>query len=89
MFATYHALQGMMFCEYFTRNLMSSLAHQSAWELAEILHRDISAGNIMIDVESPENKPRGFLNDWDLCKYAEDLKKPTTQPAGRSVSCHV
>ncbi|KIP08662.1 hypothetical protein PHLGIDRAFT_126863 [Phlebiopsis gigantea 11061_1 CR5-6] len=58
-------------------------AHRSAWELAEILHRDISVGNIMINVESSD-KPEGFLNDWDLCKYAEDLRKPTTQPAGRS-----
>lgn len=40
----------------------------------------------MIDVESPEDNPKGFLNDWDLCKYKEDLDKPASQPAGRSVS---
>lgn len=61
--------------------------HRDAWELARILHRDVSVGNIMIDVESPEDDPAGFLNDWDLCKFAEDLDKPASQPAGRSVSC--
>ena len=39
----------------------------------------------MIDVESPEDEPVGFLNDWDLCKYEEDLDQPASQPAGRSV----
>ena len=62
-------------------------AHRQAWEKAQILHRDVSVGNIMIDVESPEDDdPEGFLNDWDLCKYVEDFSKPAAQPAGRSVS---
>ena len=63
------------------------LGHHGAWVIARILHRDVSVGNIMIDVESPEDEPLGFLNDWDLCKFAEDLNQPPSQPAGRSVSC--
>lgn len=57
--------------------------HQQAWENAGVLHRDISVGNIMIDIETG----RGFLNDWDLCKYKEDFQLYTapTQPAGISV----
>lgn len=62
------------------------LAHRKAWESANILHRDVSVGNIMIDVESDEEQPIGFLNDWDLCKYVEDFSKPAAQPGGRSVS---
>ena len=51
-----------------------------AWENAKILHNDVSAGNIMIDVETGE----GFLNDWDLCKYKEDMGTATQH--SRSVS---
>ncbi|KAJ3559199.1 hypothetical protein NM688_g481 [Phlebia brevispora] len=58
-------------------------AHRDAWEKAGILHRDISVNNILIDIDSPANKPLGFLNDWDLCKYKADLAKTATQN-GRS-----
>lgn len=67
-------------------------AHRDAWENAKVLHRDISAGNILIyydeddDPDSGEEvMPRGILNDWDLCKYKEDLNSGATQ-RGRSVS---
>ncbi|KAJ3485949.1 hypothetical protein NLI96_g4578 [Meripilus lineatus] len=43
-------------------------AHKAAWEKAGVLHRDISPGNILIT----ENG-RGILNDWDMCKYKEDV----------------
>lgn len=46
-------------------------AHKEAWETAGILHRDVSMGNILIDTES--RAVRAFLNDWDLCKYKEEL----------------
>ncbi|EKM56600.1 uncharacterized protein PHACADRAFT_207804 [Phanerochaete carnosa HHB-10118-sp] len=57
-------------------------AHQEAWEEARILHRDISIGNIMIDTQTG----KGFLNDWDLCKYREDMetKRPASEPSGIS-----
>ncbi|EKM56603.1 uncharacterized protein PHACADRAFT_194196, partial [Phanerochaete carnosa HHB-10118-sp] len=57
-------------------------AHQEAWEDARILHRDISVGNIMIDTETGQ----GFLNDWDLCRYREDMetKQPASEPSGIS-----
>lgn len=58
-----------------------AVAHKEAWEKAEILHRDISCGNILID----DNKEGfGFLNDWDLCK-SKDIKEATQ--ANRSVGC--
>lgn len=55
-----------------------------AWEKAEILHRDISCGNILID-DLPDDQqldasgkpwppgPRGFLNDWDMCAFKSEL----------------
>ena len=38
------------------------VAHDAAYYDAKILHRDISAGNIMISEEGG-----GFLIDWDMC----------------------
>ncbi|KAI0791359.1 hypothetical protein C8Q75DRAFT_876430 [Abortiporus biennis] len=54
------------------------LAHQCAWEDAEILHRDISPNNIVI-VEKEPGKFIAILIDWDLCKYKEDMMKKPTQ----------
>ena len=56
-------------------------AHKQAWENAHILHRDVSMSNILIDVKTGS----GFLNDWDLCKYGEELGGPPSQE-NRSVS---
>ena len=57
------------------------VAHQDAWEKAGVLHRDVSMGNILIDVITGN----GFLNDWDLCKYKEEMNQVASQPS-RSVS---
>lgn len=63
-----------------------SPAHGGAWA-AGILHHDISIGNIMIDVEeSNATEWCGFLTDWDLCKYKEDLEDHVPCLPGRSVS---
>ncbi|KAI0319060.1 hypothetical protein OF83DRAFT_1112345 [Amylostereum chailletii] len=43
-------------------------AHALAFALLKILHRDISAGNILITEDG-----RGLLIDWDLCR---DLSSP-------------
>ena len=53
-----------------------------------MLHRDISVGNIMIDVEpGPDGLARSFLNDWDLAKWEEafNLNYGPSQPMGISV----
>ncbi|GJE86559.1 hypothetical protein PsYK624_026390 [Phanerochaete sordida] len=61
---------------------LAIVAHRQAWEKAEVLHRDVSAGNIMIDVHTG----KGFLNDWDLAKYKEDLGSgaPASEAGGIS-----
>ena len=50
------------FCYYF-------IAHEGACIDCKILHRDISAGNIIID------DSRGWLIDWDMVK-SEDKQSP-------------
>ena len=57
------------------------IAHKHAWEKTQILHGDVSMGNILIDIKTGD----GFLNDWDLCKYKHELGGPTGQHA-RSVN---
>lgn len=66
------------------KGLIPRLAHQQAYELG-ILHRDISAGNILMTLQ-PENR-RGFLIDWDHCIFLNDaLKKRTGTRVQRTVS---
>ncbi|TFY58016.1 hypothetical protein EVJ58_g6674 [Rhodofomes roseus] len=56
--------------------------HRQAWELKELLHRDISAGNILILRYFDKNgkmRSIGILIDWDLCKkkkYLETVLRP-------------
>ncbi|KAI0091424.1 hypothetical protein BDY19DRAFT_1046438 [Irpex rosettiformis] len=62
-------------------------AHENAWDVG-ILHRDISANNIMRvidqDVEDDNLVPvKGILNDWDLARHKDDLGNDATQ-VGRS-----
>ncbi|KAF8067990.1 hypothetical protein FPV67DRAFT_1780966 [Lyophyllum atratum] len=45
-------------------------AHRQAYERCTIIHRDISARNILVDDEG-----RGILNDWDLVKHESELKR--------------
>ena len=55
-------------------NRLFFLAHTEAYEKANILHRDISSGNILIGDRG------GLLIDWGLSKYAKDLGKKSRQP---------
>ncbi|KAL4252369.1 hypothetical protein ABKN59_004888 [Abortiporus biennis] len=70
-----------------SRNLCTYVAqamdgHGRAWVDAEVIHRDVSPENILID-EDPEggsrDTPEGFIHDWDLCKYKEELNAGPAQ----------
>lgn len=58
-----------------------ALGHQDAYEKAKVLHRDISAKNIMIN---PLTK-RGLLIDWDLAKHMDTDRGLQSSQSGRSV----
>ncbi|KAL0959974.1 hypothetical protein HGRIS_011636 [Hohenbuehelia grisea] len=47
------------------------LGHQDAYRKSLLLHRDISAGNILIVTEN--GRRHGMLNDWDLAKNTDKL----------------
>ena len=49
------------------------LAHDAAYYDANILHHNISAGNIMI----LEGGGGGFLIDWDICVRIEEGAEPS------------
>ena len=62
--------------------IFSYEGHEEAWTKANILHRDVSMGNILIDVDSKE----AFLNDWDHCEFASELgESASSGQHGRSV----
>ncbi|THH27319.1 hypothetical protein EUX98_g6862 [Antrodiella citrinella] len=58
--------------ELCTAILYALRAHELVWNL-EILHRDISDGNIVIFENPVTGAISGLLIDWDLCKYKKDL----------------
>ncbi|KAK0186650.1 hypothetical protein F5146DRAFT_1227254 [Armillaria mellea] len=49
-------------------------AHQQAFEKLEIMHQDISVGNILI-TEDINGYLGGILIDWDLCQSVDNLTK--------------
>jgi serine/threonine protein kinase len=50
------------------------IAHGDAYDKAEILHRDISSGNILITATGG-----GLLIDWDLCKELKHIREGQAQ----------
>ena len=55
--------------------MISDIAHHDAYTNAKVLHRDISMGNILINIDKEE----AFLNDWDLCKYRGEMDSVASQ----------
>ena len=63
-------------------------AHKKAYK-AGYMHRDISAGNILIyttEDESGNVVTIGLLADWELCKHVDDRGEGPRQP-DRTVGC--
>ncbi|KDQ30030.1 hypothetical protein PLEOSDRAFT_154739 [Pleurotus ostreatus PC15] len=62
------------------RDLVSCIAdameaHQLVYDKLHILHRDISAGNILISALDSEEARHGILIDWDHCIFMNRLSK--------------
>jgi len=58
------------------------VAHRDAYSKARILHRDVSAGNILIT-----EKGGGILIDWDLSKKVKEYAEPKPRLHSRTVRC--
>ncbi|PIL33435.1 hypothetical protein GSI_04057 [Ganoderma sinense ZZ0214-1] len=54
------------------------LAHEEAYD-AGIIHRDISAGNILLCMQD-DGEWYGLLNDWELSKKVDSLDSEARQP---------
>lgn len=95
------ALKGEMtiFSTVSPRNLTHIIAHEAACNRANILHRDISPGNILIfgdnklrNSKSGEsgshdsNIEGGMLIDWDLSKIIQPDNERTSRQYTRTVS---
>ncbi len=50
-------------------SFMHFTAHKVAYTKCQLLHRDISGGNILI-----QSNGKGLLNDWDMAVKEEDLQ---------------
>ncbi|KAI0328293.1 hypothetical protein GY45DRAFT_1017306 [Cubamyces sp. BRFM 1775] len=57
------------------------IGHQRAWTRAQVMHRDVSLGNVLItDEESPERATSsGFLHDFDYSSMVESLRAAISQ----------
>jgi RIO-like serine/threonine protein kinase len=62
-------------------------AHKQAYWRCGILHRDISANNILLTTGL--DFQGGLLIDWDLCKQVDDPEKSTggARQITRTVCC--
>ena len=62
--------------------LFPSLAHEAAYSLKNVLHRDISGGNILIyprvrrdrNGRNPQMVWSGLLSDWELAKPIDTVE---------------
>src|SRR5580693_197572 len=60
--------------------LITSVAHTAAYDKTRILHRDVSAGNILIT-----DNGGGILIDWDLSKKVKEYVDPKPRQHSRTV----
>ncbi|KAF7437537.1 hypothetical protein PC9H_004379 [Pleurotus ostreatus] len=61
-------------------------AHQLVYDKLHILHRDISAGNILISALDSKEARHGILIDWDHCIFMNRLSKDRPTRVNRTVS---
>ncbi|KAH9841745.1 uncharacterized protein C8Q71DRAFT_700328 [Rhodofomes roseus] len=57
-------------------------AHEQAWSEGKVIHRDISADNLLLYWYFDENGKlvcKAILVDWGLCKYADEMDQPSVK----------
>ena len=64
-----------------------AIAHEAVYRLKNVLHRDISNGNILIaKVPGKKGEVEGLLIDWDLCVNVANVR--VARRKGRTVRLH-
>ncbi len=78
------AIEGEHFYRLLLRVRCTNLTegHESAWEIAGILHRDISLGNILIAEDSTRG---GFLHDFDYSSMTEVIPGRQSDPVSAAL----
>ncbi|RPD54995.1 hypothetical protein L227DRAFT_533745 [Lentinus tigrinus ALCF2SS1-6] len=56
------------------------MGHRQAWEMAGVLHRDISVGNILIVDEPEPNSFKGFIHDFDYSSMTDTPPVKNEEP---------
>lgn len=80
--AIYHAFQGLLqlYLRTLCADVQNLIGHRGALQLCNILHRDISGGNILL---LPNGD--GLLNDWDLARDIDEMEMEGQQQHERTV----
>lgn len=60
------------------------LAHSEAYKIG-VIHRDISAGNVLLYYDPKTDEQCGLLNDWELSKKTDSVR-PCGRQLDRTVS---
>ena len=76
------SVRGPSLASFLPRSSPCLVAHRDAYIKARILHRDVSAGNILIT-----EKGSGILIDWDLSKKVKEYIEPKPRLHSRTVRC--
>ncbi|KAH8929759.1 hypothetical protein BT69DRAFT_1275984, partial [Atractiella rhizophila] len=56
-------------------------AHQQAVQYANLLHRDVSVGNVLL-LRTEDGEARGMLIDWELAKDNDKLSAQLPERTG-------
>jgi len=76
------SVRGPSLASFLSESSPCLLAHSDAYSKARILHRDVSAGNILIT-----EKGSGILIDWDLSKKVKESVESKPRLHSRTVRC--
>ncbi len=80
------AMEGVFLHAVCTTTTDHLTAHQLVYDKLHILHRDISAGNILISALDSEETCHGILIDWDHCIFMNRLSTDRQIRVIRTVS---
>ncbi|TFK21746.1 hypothetical protein FA15DRAFT_548134, partial [Coprinopsis marcescibilis] len=58
--------------------------HHAAWQTGQVLHRDLSENNLMVN-RMEDGTSKGVLNDWDMAtRIDSNTQDPGSSPQSRT-----